>query len=52
MPAPEAAKAALSQVAQMVSQQATLLASIDHFGFIAVLGVLGMLAIAVQRVFR
>jgi MFS family permease len=52
LPAPEAAQAALAQVAQMVAQQATLLASIDHFGLVAVLGVLGLLAAAVQRVFR
>ncbi len=52
LPAPEAAKAALAQVAQMVARQATLLASIDHFGLVAVLGVLGMLVAAVQRVFR
>ncbi len=52
LPAPEAAQAALAQLAQSVAQQATLLASIDHFGLVAVLGVLGMLATAVQRVFR
>jgi MFS family permease len=52
LPAPEAARVALAQVAQMVEQQATLLAGIDHFGLIAVLGALGILVTAVQRVFR
>ncbi|MEO6972393.1 MAG: MFS transporter [Rhodoferax sp.] len=50
--APQAAQVALAQVAQMVSQQSTLLASIDHFGMIAVLGVLGALIAVVQRVLR
>lgn len=52
LPAGDAAKAALAQVAQMVAQQAALLAGIDHFRLIALLGVLGMLAAAVQRVLR
>ncbi len=50
--APEAAQAALAQVAQMVAQQATLQAGIDHFGLVAVVGALGALMVAAVRVFR
>ncbi len=52
MAAPQAARVALAQVAQMVNQQSTLLATIDHFGMIAVLGVLGALIAMVQRILR
>jgi MFS family permease len=48
----EATRAALARVAQMVAQQAAMLAHIDHFGTIALLGVLGIGATLVQRVFR
>ena len=50
--APQAPQVALAQVAQMMNQQSTLLATIDHFGMIAVLGVLGALIAVVQRVLR
>jgi MFS transporter, DHA2 family, multidrug resistance protein len=52
LPPSDAAKAAMAQLAQMVAQQAALLSSIDHFGLVAVLGVMGMLTAAAQRVFR
>lgn len=52
MAPPQAAQVALAEVAQRVAQQSTLLASIDHFGMIAALGVLGVLVTLVQRVFR
>jgi hypothetical protein len=48
----EAAKAALARVAQMLAQQASMLANIDHFVAIAVLGALGIAVILRQKVFR
>jgi hypothetical protein len=48
----EAAKAALARVAQMLAQQASMLANIDHFAAIAVLGTLGIAVILRQKVFR
>ena len=52
VPTAQATQLALVQAAQMVAQQAAMLASIDHFGLIAVLGIAGMLVAAVQRIFR
>ncbi|WP_027994605.1 MFS transporter [Simplicispira psychrophila] len=52
LPAPEATQLALAQAAQLVAQQATLLATIDHFSLVALLGGMGMLVAALQRVFR
>ena len=43
---------ALARVAQMTEQQAALLANIDHFSAIAVLGGLGIAAAVWQKVFR
>jgi DHA2 family multidrug resistance protein len=48
----EAAGAALARVAQITTQQAAMLANIDHFSAIAVLGVTGIAVIWRQRVFR
>ena len=48
----EAAQAALARIAQMLAQQATLLAQMDHFAAVAVLGVVAMGAVMAQRVFR
>ncbi len=48
----EAAKLALAQVAQMLAQQSSLLANIDHFSVIAALGLLGIAVAMGQRVFR
>lgn len=52
LPASVAPRLALAQAAQMVAQQATLQAGMDHFALVAVLGVAGMLVAATQRVFR
>lgn len=52
LPAADAAKVALARVAQLVAQQSAMLANIDHFMAIAVLGVLGVVVAASQRVFR
>lgn len=43
---------ATANVAQMLGQQAALLANIDHFSLIAMLGVLGIIVTLVQKVFR
>lgn len=48
----QAAALATAQVAQMLAQQSSMLANIDHFRLIAVLGILGVLVTLVQRVFR
>lgn len=48
----EAAQIAVARVAQMLAQQSALLANIDHFRLIAVLGVLGIAVTLLQRVFR
>ncbi|WP_266169117.1 MFS transporter [Dyella subtropica] len=48
----QAAAMATAQVAQMLAQQASMLANIDHFKLIAVLGILGVLVTLVQKVFR
>ena len=52
LPASVAPRLALAQAAQMVAQQATLQAGMDHFALVAVLGVAGMLVAATQRIFR
>jgi hypothetical protein len=48
----QAAAVATAQVAQMLAQQSVMLANIDHFKLIAVLGGLGVLVTLVQKVFR
>lgn len=48
----QATVVATAQVAQMLAQQSAMLANIDHFRLIAVLGCLGVLVTLVQRVFR
>jgi MFS transporter, DHA2 family, multidrug resistance protein len=48
----QAARIATAQVAQMLYQQSSMLANIDHFTVIAALGTLGVLVTLVQRVFR
>lgn len=50
--ASQAAAMATAQVAQMLAQQSSMLANIDHFRLIAVLGVLGALVTLVQKIFR
>ncbi|MFC5525870.1 MFS transporter [Rhodanobacter ginsengisoli] len=48
----EAARIAVAEVARMLARQSALLANIDHFRLIAVLGVLGVAVTLLQRVFR
>jgi len=48
----DAAPIAVARVAQLLAQQAALLANLDHFLVIAALGVLGIGVTLVQRVFR
>ncbi|MEO7324183.1 MAG: MFS transporter [Dokdonella sp.] len=48
----DAAQIAMARIAQMLAQQSSMLANIDHFGVIAVLGVLGVIFTIVQRVMR
>lgn len=48
----QAAPIAMARVAQMLAQQSALLANIDHFAAIAVLGVVGIAVTLMQRVFR
>lgn len=43
---------ALAQLAQMVTQQATLMACLDYFAVVAVVGVLCALAMSVQRLMK
>lgn len=43
---------ALSQLAQMLNQQATLLACLDYFAAVVVVGVLGAIAMYCQRLMR
>lgn len=47
-----AAQIATAQVSQMLAQQSSMLANIDHFKLIAVLGLLGIAVTLVQKVFR
>jgi MFS family permease len=48
----EAAQIAVARVAGLLAQQSALLANIDHFMLIAVLGLLGIVVTLLQRVFR
>ena len=48
----QAGRIAMAHVAQMLYQQSAMLANIDHFTIIAVLGALGVLVTLTQRVFR
>jgi hypothetical protein len=48
----QAAPVAMAQIAHMLAQQAAMLANIDHFTAVAVLGLLGLGVTLVQRVFR
>lgn len=48
----QAGQVAVARVAQMLGQQAALLANIDHFTLIAALALLGIVVTLVQRVFR
>lgn len=48
----QAAQVAVAHIAQMIGQQSAMLAGIDHFSLIAVLGVAGVVVTLVQRVFR
>lgn len=48
----QAAAAALGTLAQQLNQQVILLSSLDYFGFLAVLGLLGALLMMLQRVLK
>ncbi|MEO7432063.1 MAG: MFS transporter [Dokdonella sp.] len=48
----EAAQVAVARVAQLLAQQSALLANVDHFMLIALLGVLGIVVTLSQRIFR
>lgn len=48
----QAGQVAVARVAQMLGQQAALLANIDHFTLIAALALLGIVVTLLQRVFR
>ena len=43
---------AMAHIAQALSQQAAMLANLDHFALVAVLGFLGIAVTLLQRVFR
>ena len=43
---------AIARIAQMLAQQAAMLANLDHFVLIAALGALGVVVTLLQRVFR
>jgi hypothetical protein len=47
-----AARMAVAEVGQSISQQSTLMASLDYFSVVAVIGVVGLIFSLVQRVFR
>lgn len=47
-----AAQMATAQIAQMLSRESALLAHIDYFSLVAVLGLAGVVVTLVQRVFR
>lgn len=49
---PNADSMALAQLAQLVTQQATLMACLDYFSVVAVVGVLGAAAMALQRLMK
>jgi hypothetical protein len=42
----------MARIARLLMQQASMLANIDHFTVIALLGVLGVMVTLVQRVLR
>lgn len=48
----DAAHVAMARIARMLAQQSAMLANIDHFAVIAVLGLLGVVVTLVQRVLR
>jgi MFS family permease len=48
----DAAQIATARIAQILSQQSAMLANIDHFALVAMLGILGMLVTLTQKVFR
>jgi MFS family permease len=48
----QAAPLAMARIARMLAQQSSMLANIDHFSAIAVLGLLGVGVTLVQKVFR
>ena len=48
----QAAPLAMARVAHMLAQQSSMLANIDHFIFVAALGLLGVAVTLVQKVFR
>jgi DHA2 family multidrug resistance protein len=48
----DTAQMAVAQAVQLAMQQSAMLANIDHFGVITVLGVLGIAVVLWQRVFR
>jgi len=52
LPAGQAMQVAIAQVAQLMTEQASLLANLDHFTVVAVLGTLGIAVTSVQRIFR
>lgn len=52
MDAGDALRVATATVARQLAQQAALLANLDHFHLLVVLGLLGALVTLVQRVFR
>ncbi|RDJ97803.1 MFS transporter [Paraburkholderia lacunae] len=47
-----AAQMATAEVAQLLARESALLAHIDYFGLVAVLGLAGVLVTLIQRVFR
>lgn len=49
---PNADSMALAQLAQLVTQQATLMACLDYFSIVTMVGVLGAAAMALQRLMK
>jgi DHA2 family multidrug resistance protein len=47
-----AARMAVAEIGQTISQQATMVASIEYFSMIAVIGIAGLIFSLVQKVFR
>ncbi|CAG9183275.1 hypothetical protein LMG23992_04947 [Cupriavidus laharis] len=50
--AAQAAQMATAEVARMVARESALLAHIDYFGLVAMLGLAGVAVTLIQRVFR
>jgi hypothetical protein len=48
----QAAQVAVATLVQQVNQQATLLSSLDYFGFLVALGLVGALVMTAQRVLK